>query len=180
MVRVCLGILLTLLLESTAIAGNHWGTQLPGGQMRFQGELIAEACSVETRDRHLIVKMGQVSSHRFHWVGDEATPVPFDLHLQNCNTHVSHNVGVMFYGIADGKNPDMLSVGEGPGIASGIAVALFDAAGRFIPLNTPAEHRTPLQDGPVILHFVAKYRATEQSVTGGLANAQAWFALTYQ
>ncbi|TQI78920.1 fimbrial protein [Serratia fonticola] len=178
--RMRSGILLTLFLAPMATAGDRLETPLVGGQMRFQGELIAETCSVEARDRHLIVKMGQVSSHRFQWVGDEADPVPFELHLQNCNTHVSRNVGVMFHGIADGKNPDMLSVGEGPGIATGIAVALFDAAGRFIPLNTPAEHWTPLQDGPVSLHFVAKYRATAQSVTGGLANAQAWFALTYQ
>ncbi len=178
--RLIPGILLTLLLGPLAIAGNHWNAQLPGGLMRFQGELIAEACSVEARDRHLIVTMGQVSSNRFHWVGDEADPVPFDLHLQNCSTNVSRNVGVMFHGIADGKNPDVLSVGDGPGAATGVAVALFDGSGRFIPLNTAPQYWTALQEGPLILHFVAKYRATGQSVTGGLANAQAWFALTYQ
>ncbi|ALX93573.1 fimbrial protein [Serratia fonticola] len=173
-------ILLTLLLGPMAIAGNHWNEQLPGGLMRFQGELIAEACSVEARDRQLVVPMGRVSSNRFHVVGDEVDPIPFDLHLQNCNTNVSRNVGVMFKGVADGKNPDLLSVGEGPGVATGIAVALFDGSGRFIPLNTAAQHWTPLQEGPLILHFVAKYRATDRSVTGGLANAQAWFSLTYQ
>lgn len=28
---------------------------------------------------------------------------------------VSERVGVAFHGVADGKNPDVLSVGEGPG-----------------------------------------------------------------
>ncbi|HHS9693534.1 TPA: fimbrial protein, partial [Klebsiella michiganensis] len=34
--------------------------------------------------------------------------------------------------------------------------------------------------GPTTLHFVAKYRATGKQVTGGVANAQASFSLTYQ
>ncbi|MNW05805.1 putative fimbrial-like protein YcbV precursor [compost metagenome] len=86
----------------------------------------------------------------------------------------------MFHGMADSNNPQVLSVGDGPGVASGVAVALFDDRGRFIPLNTAPRYWVPLQEGPVILHFVAKYRATGQPVNNGLANAQAWFALTYQ
>ncbi|MCP6745094.1 fimbrial protein, partial [Klebsiella pneumoniae] len=37
-----------------------------------------------------------------------------------------------------------------------------------------------LYTGPTTLHFVAKYRATGKQVTGGMANAQVWFSLTYQ
>jgi fimbrial protein len=44
---------------------------------------------------------------------------------------------VAFHGVADGKNPDVLSVGEGPGIASGIGIALFDSQGQQLPLNRP-------------------------------------------
>jgi type 1 fimbria pilin len=35
------------------------------------------------------------------------------LNLQDCSTAVSQHVGVAFHGVADGKNPDVLSVGEG-------------------------------------------------------------------
>jgi fimbrial protein len=77
-------------------------------------------------------------------------------------------------------NPDVLSVGEGPGIATGIGVALFDKTGSQIPLNAPAGAWTQLHTGPTTLHFVAKYRSTGNQVTGGAANAQAWFSLTYQ
>lgn len=178
--RIGTGILLTLLLGPQAIAEDHWNEQFAGGLMRFQGELIAEACSVETRDRHLTVSMGHIATDRFQFAGDEADPVPFDLHLQNCNTSVSRNVGVMFHGMADRSNPQMLSVGEGPENATGVAVALFDERGRFIPLNTAPQYWVPVQDGPLILHFSAKYRATGQQVKDGLANTQAWFALTYQ
>lgn len=178
--RMGAGLLLTLLLGGKAVADKSWEEQPLGGLMRFQGEVIAETCSVETGDRNLTVSMGHITTDRFRLPGDEADPVPFDLHLQNCTTAVSRNVGVMFHGMADSSNPQVLSIGEGPGIASGVAVALFDDRGRFIPLNTAPRYWVPLQEGPVILHFVAKYRATGQPVNDGLANAQAWFALTYQ
>ena len=73
-----------------------------------------------------------------------------------------------------------LSVGEGPGIASGIGIALFDSQGQQLPLNRPADRWISLYRGPTTLNFVAKYRATGRQVTGGAANAQAWFSLTYQ
>lgn len=172
--------LLTILLSPLALAGNNWDVMLPGGNMRFHGEVIAESCRVEMGDQQMAINMGQISSNRFHSTGEDASPVSFDIHLQDCSIAVSKHVGIAFYGVADGKNPDVISVGEGPGIASGIGVALFDTDDRLIPLNKPPQSWTRLYTGPVTLHLVAKYRATGHSVTGGKANAQAWFSLTYQ
>ena len=115
--------LLFFLLSPLALAGNHWNVTLPGGNMRFQGVIIAESCRVEAGDQQLTVNMGQISS---------------------------------------------------------IGVALFDKEDRLIPLNSPAGAWSRLYTGPTTLHFVAKYRATGHQVTGGAANAQAWFSLTYQ
>ena len=81
-------------------------------------------------------------------------------------------MGVTFRGVGDGKNPDVLSVGEGPGIATGIGIALFDKENRLIPLNSPPDAWTRLYTGPTTLHFVAKYRATGHQVTGGAAIAE--------
>ena len=159
--------LLIFLLPPLALAGN-WEVMLPGGNMRFQGIVIAESCRVEAGDQQMTVKMGQISSNRFHSAGEDTNPVPFDIHLQECSTAVSQRVGVAFHGVADGKNPDVLSV------------ALFDKTGSQIPLNAPAGAWAQLHTGPTTLHFVAKYRSTGSQVTGGAANAQAWFSLTYQ
>ena len=74
--------LLILLLPPLALAGNQWDTMLPGGNMRFQGIVIAESCRVEAGDRQMTVKMGQISSNRFHSAGEDTNPVPFDIHLQ--------------------------------------------------------------------------------------------------
>ncbi|CAO97914.1 type 1 fimbrial minor subunit FimI [Erwinia tasmaniensis] len=179
MLKIRLGLFL-MLLAPLSMAGNKWNVTLPGGQMRFQGELIAEACTVDIGDRQLIVHMGQVSSNRFKAVGDDADPVPFTLHLQDCNTNVSERVGIVFHGVADGKNPDVLSVGEGEGTATGVGIALFDDTGKMIPVNSVPQAWKPLVNGARELQFVARYRATGHAVNGGKADAQAWFSLTYQ
>lgn len=169
-----------VLLAPVAIAGNRGEVELPGGHMRFQGIIIAESCRVEVGDQKMMVNMGQLSSKRFHSLGEDANPVPFDIHLQGCSTAVSQRVDVSFQGVADGKNPDVLSIGEGPGIASGIGIALFDKEDQLISLNTPPAAWTRLYTGKTTLHLVAKYRATEYQVIGGAANALVWFSLTYQ
>lgn len=173
-------VLLLIVITPLSVAGNKWNVTFPGGQMRFQGDLIAEACSVETGDRQLIVHMGRVSSNRFKAAGDDADPIPFALHLQDCSTYVSKRINIIVHGVTDGKNPDVLSVGEGEGIASGVSIALFDDYRQIIPVNAETEVGRPLINGSHVLQFVAKYRSTGNRVIGGTANAQAWFSLTYQ
>jgi type 1 fimbria pilin len=99
----------------------------------FSGEVIADACEVQAGDRTLTVSMGQVSSNRFHRVGEDTDPVPFHIQLLNCNTNVSRYVAIQFRGVGDGKQPDVLSIGEGPGIATNVGVALFDRQGCLFP-----------------------------------------------
>ena len=54
-----------------ALAGNKWNTTLPGGNMQFQGVIIAETCRIEAGDKQMTVNMGQISSNRFHAVGED-------------------------------------------------------------------------------------------------------------
>ncbi|OUC37175.1 hypothetical protein BJP35_2440 [Enterobacter sp. J49] len=93
--------------------------------------------------------------------------MPLDIHLPDCSTAVSKHVVVSFRGVADDKNPDVLSVGEGPGLATGVGIALFDREEQLVPLNRPPGAWQTLYNGPTTLHFVAKYRATSNQVTGG-------------
>ncbi|WP_252357925.1 fimbrial protein, partial [Escherichia coli] len=62
--------IMLFLLSPAALAGNHWHVMLPGGNMRFQGKIIAEACSLALSDRQMTVDMGQLSSNRFHAAGE--------------------------------------------------------------------------------------------------------------
>lgn len=172
--------LIGLLISPVAISGNHWQVTLPAGNMRFQGEIISESCRVESGDKDMVVLMGQISSNRFHAVGEDVNPIPFSIHLIDCSTAVSENVGISFYGVADTKNPDLLSVGTEADSATGVGIALFDENEKLIPINSPQQHIKPLRKGPMTLNFIAKYRAISEHITGGKTTAQAWFALTYE
>lgn len=57
--------LLFFLLSPLALAGNQWNVTLPGGNMRFQGVIIAESCRVEAGDQQLTVNMGQTAAIGF-------------------------------------------------------------------------------------------------------------------
>ncbi|WP_429066218.1 fimbrial protein [Aeromonas bestiarum] len=142
--------------------------------------MITESCRIEASVSQMTIKMGQISSNQFHAQGGDTNPVHFDIHLQECSTAVSQHVGIAFQGVADEKNPNVLSVGEGPRIATGIGIALFDKEGSQVLLNHPPISWTQRYSGPTMLHLVAKYRSTGLQVTGGRANAQVWISLTYQ
>ena len=66
--------LLMFLFPPLALAGNHWNVTVAGGNMRFQGVIIAESCRVEAGDQQMTVNMGQISSNRFRLAKDRVSP----------------------------------------------------------------------------------------------------------
>lgn len=172
--------LLIFCIPTLAFAGNHWSVMLPGGNMRFQGQVIAESCRVEAENQQLIVNMGKISSNRFHHIGEDINPVSFDIRLEECNLIGSKRLGITFRGVSDEKNQGVLSVGEEAGRATGLGIALFNKDGTQIRLNSLPETWISLDNGLRTLHFVAKYRSVARQVTGGTTNALAWFSFTYQ
>lgn len=108
--------LLLILLPGLATASVQSATTQAEGALRFQGIIIAEACRVEAGDQQMTVNMGQISSNRFHTVGEDSNPVAFDIHLQDCSTAISQRVSVTFHGVTDYKYTDVLSAGDAPGL----------------------------------------------------------------
>ncbi|HAI6462614.1 TPA: S/F1C fimbrial minor subunit SfaD, partial [Escherichia coli] len=49
----------------------------------------------------------------------------------------------------------------------------------LVKLNQPPENWVHLTRGDMKLHMQARYKATHYPVTGGKANGQVWFSLTY-
>nr|WP_260679904.1 fimbrial protein [Serratia liquefaciens] len=127
----------------------------------------------------MVVKMERLRNHQFHSVGADTDGVAFDIDLQECNIVMVRRLGLMFNGIVNRQNPEVLSIGEGPGIATGIGIALFDQTNNLIPLNKTIYSLNKRSIDKNTLHFVAKYRATRAHVSGGEANSQAYFSLTY-
>ena len=175
-----IGLFFLLVLTAQVKASPLNSVTLSGGLMKFQGDVIADTCVLDTSNKQMTIFMGQVSSNRFKQAGSDADPVIVSLHFQHCSMNVQRNMAVVFRGVADSSNPDILAIQKGNNAATGVGIALFDEHGNLLPINSGEVPLTPEQPGPLTLNFVAKYRSTATQVTGGLANAQAWFSLTYQ
>lgn len=178
--QLCAGVVLLLLISTGVLAGNRHHVVIDGGMTHFRGVLTAEACTVATDSRSQTVNMGQLRSNQFSGVGSLTSPVGFSIRLTECSTAVSDQVGIMFIGVTDGKDPQVLKAGEGVNAATGVGLALFDERGQIIVPNMQPRVWSRLHEGDNSLRFHARYRATSRQVTGGNADAFTWFALTYQ
>ncbi len=114
---------------------------------------MASSCRVEAGDRQMTVNLGQISGNRFHDVG-KALARSLSRFIYRIAVPQSASMwGWHFTAWLLCKNPDVLSVGEGPGIASGIGIALFDSQGQQLPLNRPPDRWVPLYRGPTTLNL---------------------------
>ncbi|MDX6020478.1 fimbrial protein [Scandinavium sp. V105_16] len=168
--------LLPLLCGGGAIAHT---VILPGGTVHMTGSVIGGACAVSTESEDKKVLMGQVRNNQFKELGSWADPVAFSLELVNCDTKISQQVGMIFTGVLDGKDPLVFHAGEGPEAAKGVGIGIFDSSGSLIVPETKAQHLTLLQNGTVTVPLMAKYRATDRIVEGGDASAVVYFSLYY-
>lgn len=178
--QLCVLVALLLMASGDALAGNRHHVVIDGGITHFRGALTAEACTVSTDSRDQTVDMGQLRSNQFSGVGSLTSSVGFSIRLTECSTVVSDQVGVTFFGVTDGKDPQVLKTGHGVNAATGVGLALFDEQGQIIAPNTQPRVWSRLHEGDNTLRFHARYRATSHQVIGGNADAFTWFALTYQ
>lgn len=161
-------------------AENKWHDQSTYGAMRFLGELIAEACSVETSNRNLTINMGRLRTNMLTAPGQDTDPVIFDIHLHGCGYTASTYASITFTGVADTINSDIFSISDGDNTAKGVGLAIFDSKNTLIPANSYPRKIERIRNGDNVLHFVAKYRATSYQITGGKADAQVLFSITYE
>lgn len=175
----CLIAILYLLCSGWALAKGNTAVTIAGGIVHLRGLVTESACAVSPESADKQVVMGQVTSSRFTDLGSWADPVPFTLQLTDCDTSVSQQLGVVFSGVTDGKDPHVFSVGNGSAAAQGVGLGIFDGHGELMIPNTNPRNLIPLENGVVTLPFTAKYRATSHQVTPGDASAQVWFFLYY-
>lgn len=112
-------------------------------------------------------------------VGEDSVLVFFVIYLWECSMVVSECVGVVFYGVVDGKNLDVFFVGEGSGIVINIGVVLFDDEGNFVLINCFLVNWKWFYLGFILLYFIVKYCVIGCWVIGGIVNVQVWFFLIY-
>ncbi|QLA09277.1 fimbrial protein [Enterobacter ludwigii] len=150
-----------------------------GGDVTFSGQVVSSGCSVSSESSNMIVQMEQVRSNQFSGNGSWASSIPFHITLKDCDTQISQSAGVMFNGVTDTHDPQVFSTHNGADSAVGVGIGIFDSRGELVIPNTIPQLFSALQDGNTRLDFVAKYRATRRTVSGGSANTQVWFAVIY-
>lgn len=157
---------------SNAIAGGN-------GQVNFTGAITDNACTItNTVTSPLDVNLGVYASSELNGgAGKETTKQGFKIALTGCPASVPQ-ASVNFDGTNDTNNPVLLKLTQDAGVATGVAIQLYDDAGTALALHTKSKSY-PLVTGDNTLAFNAAYKSTLGTVTAGPANAVANFSIIY-
>lgn len=158
-------------------------TVINGGKLHMQGALVNSACSVASESQNMTVQMGQYRNTDFKDIGNYApVSIPFVIRLNDCQTDVSHNVGITFQGMTPVEDPQVFLATthmSGHDYSTGIGLALFDGAQQLIIPNSLPVFFLPLSTQEITFHFTARYRAVSERLTPGNIKTDVWFVLVY-
>lgn len=173
---------------SGAYARNHVVT-VRGGEVHLHGVLAEGSCVVSEESRDMQVDMGQYRNDSFHDTGSlSPVRVPFSIHLTDCNPSLASEVGVSFYGMTDPKETDVFRVTSGVSVPtgvsggegfSGLGLMLSDEEGQQVIPDQVTATAVPVNSSEVVMHYVARYRATSREPRPGALHSEIWFRLVY-
>ncbi|WP_244122366.1 fimbrial protein [Burkholderia latens] len=150
-------------------------------------EIAAPTCQIETKSKTVNVPMGNdISLSTFKRVGSRSTPVSFGVSMR-CPAGINK----LYYRldqtggseiVGDPKNGTISLSNQGG--ASGVGVQISNGSPESpmpIGQNTQVTQYNPDQDNqPIRIDFNARYIQTGSQVTGGKADAQAIFTMSYE
>ena len=149
------------------------------GSLNFTGTISGTTCDVNTASQNVPIPMGNVSAKAFSAAGQPVGSTKFSITLINCPAAVT-SAAVNFGGPSDPNNRDLIAITPGTGVASGVAIALYEDDGStLIPLNTNSQSKSVTVAGPNVLTYIARYMSTAATVGAGTANAVAEFTMKY-
>ena len=111
------------------------GTLEAADNLSFRGVLVADACTLRPGDEAVQWDLRDVSI-KYLYLYSRTLGMPFQLHLEGCNTTVGSSVTVTFSGNESLVLPGLLAL-DGGSRASGVAIGIETPADRPLPLNTP-------------------------------------------
>lgn len=172
-----------VLLSLAGLANAATTAIVNGGNVHFTGEVVNAACAVDANSTDQTVKMGQVKTSTLAKAGNSGDKVPFTIQLDDCDTSVSTKASISFSGTtAGGTYTNALALaGSSAGSATNVGIQILDSTGSPIALDGVAFSKAiDLNDGKTVLPFSARYIATADAATAGIANADATFKVQYQ
>jgi major type 1 subunit fimbrin (pilin) len=152
------------------------------GKVYITGEIIDQACTVETDVGKMTVKMGKIHKGAFKGVGDAVAGQAFDVILKDCPTSVTDGEGavVRFAGTQVNGNGSVLALTDEPGVATGVGVQIADDQGKVINLHNDSRIYKLSSTEDNFLGFIASYYSTSANVVAGKANAVSDFTISYK
>lgn len=165
----------TALLAGSAFAGI---ANAADGTINFIGNITAAACTVTPGTATQNVTLGTVSSSGLTTVGAVSAPTKFNIVLTACPATAT-SATIKFDGPADAKNSSLLALTNIAGMATGVAVGLYETNGStMIPIGSASSSHTLSTSADTTLGFIAKYVSTD-AVVAGSANAVSSFTVIY-
>ncbi|HHT8250384.1 TPA: fimbrial protein [Citrobacter braakii] len=174
----------SLLIALAVVPYCQAETQAGSGALYFTGNILARSCDVQTSDYNRVINLGEHDRKLFSHSGDVSPSVPLNVTLVNCqlNPGTTNTISMTLEGDGDPDDTTLLQLTDkgNSGTASGIAVEILDNNEQRVALNSDVI-KTPMLSGSTPLHpLKLRYRATQNQVTPGKANAILWITLHYE
>lgn len=163
------------LMIVTSLAMNNMANAADG-TIKFKGNIIDNACSVDTSSADQTVALGTVAASSFAAAGATSTAQKFDIKLTGCP---EGTVAVVFGGAT--ASDDLLKLDSGA-TATGVAVRINNASDNSqVKINDTASAKrvTVSADGSATLNYISQYQSTADEVTAGSADATSQFTILY-
>lgn len=201
--------LLTASIGALLVAGQGMaqstGTTTGNGQgvVHFRGVIVSSTCVVSSNDADKTVQLGQWPTTSFPTAGAKTSSVSFQINLNNCPSTGQYTL--RFDGPTPAGQPNLLAVSSdtsfnggkdvpnspdapsgASGAASGVGIEILDNQNQAVPIGQDSASgntfnwQSPDSSGNVAFNLKAHYKSYTDSVTAGLANADATFTIEYQ
>ncbi|WP_330982225.1 MULTISPECIES: fimbrial protein [Enterobacterales] len=179
--KVSLCALALTMAASTAYADDA----VTQGTVTFNGELIADTCSIVSGDENLTVTLPTLSTQTLANAGDTAGSKTFDIRVENCpttGTGIPTQVAAHFEAInSDGFNATTKNLTNSATTtpASNVEVRLFDKDGTTVlPVGDTGGY-FPITAGTATMTYIGAYYATA-ATTAGKVSARVQYTLAYK
>lgn len=170
-------------LASLMLAGHALAED---GVVHFVGEIVDTTCEVTSDTADQIVPLGKVSKNAFSGVGSLASPQKFSIKLENCPATYTQ-AAVRFDGteavgtpLTAGNPGDFTGTGQAIA-ATGVGIRIFNQSDNSqVKLYNDSAYTAIDAEGKAEMKFIARYVATNATVTAGTANADSQFTVEYK
>lgn len=151
-----------------------------GGQVTFNGQITAGACSVAGDDVNKVVQLDTVPASTFTAADQAANAAKaFSISLKNCDTTTYKTVSVTFSGQTPEGKPALLANTAGAGAASNVALQLYGPDGAKLNLQSGSSTVNLVDNGETTIPLSVDYVSTGAKVGAGTVQSVAQFTLTY-